>query len=164
VADSKRLLEIGDKLAAELGLFLKSELPASRVTRIYALSVTDQDVSDYQDDEVNMRVFVLPDGAKQSIRTNVTNICEWNYVLFFFEKCTTATAGAPANSWVDVRTALVETVRQYLGDERNRIVPEYPNLRGVETTYEILVDQAMLREEAAFWSELNLTLREEARA
>jgi hypothetical protein len=156
-----RFLEVGDMLASAINLFLKASLPKSRTTRIYALGIKDEDVSDYATDAINFRVFVVPDLPKWELLTRNADVWTWPFAVVFFEKCTTATASPPPNSWVDPRVLAVDAVMREFGDLRRPTVDGLlSGLRVQEATYTTFVDQEILREEATFWSEIALTYQE----
>lgn len=156
-----RFLEVGDMLASEIHRFLKAYTPASQTTRIYALTIGDLETDGYTADAINLRVFVIPDVPKAAIETRSKDTFSFPYTIVFFEKCQTATAGAPPNSWVDARTLIVDAVIREFGDLRKEKLPESLHaLRCQESEYAVFVDESMLREQGAFWSEISLTYSE----
>lgn len=154
-----RYIAVAELLAKKIGEHLKVDTPKAVCERRYALTLDDFDVRHFEEQKIQLRVFVIPDEPKFDILTRSRDQADYAFHLVCFERHAAGTDPFD-NAWVDRRVLIVDGIRREFGDLRKPLAGDFAGLRVEEFEYSVFVDEPALREERAFWSELRLVLRE----
>lgn len=154
-----RYVDVGNSLTAAINGFLATKSPAAKAERKYAVTLDDLGTAGYVAEGINFRVFLMHDVPKWEQLTRAKDQMDWPFVLLLYEKCQ-ENSSIPSNSWVDTRVKLADAIMREFGDVRKTLAGEGYVLRVLSSEYTIFVDQASLRENQEFWTEIEITYRE----
>lgn len=152
-----RFDEVGLKLTAVVEQLLK-RYPAAKTEFTYAALVTDEETARWAQEGKTLRALIWPDLPKWTRLTRAHNDCRWPFSLLLFEKYGPQAAIPPAD-WIRKRVVIVDEIMTKIA------APDFKLDVGLtcsasESECTVFVDQAELREEGCFWTELSLTYKE----